>query len=668
MLRAEQREHIDRVVQIAASGIGKEDDPFRRSWARCVNEYGLDPTRPTPAHIVEQSLLREHREQMEEFMGVARAGMEQLYKRVSGLGYVLLLTDSTGITVDYIGNEQWDRDLRRAGLYLGADWNEQRAGTCGVGTCITERVPLTCHRDDHFDANHISLTCTAAPLFSPEGDFMGVLDVSALSSPGGKDSQQLAFHLTVLYAQMVEASNFLRHFQRYWVMRLGPTWGLVDVSGEMLVAFDRDGRIVGANSYARKGITLPDENGGSGQIVGRSVVDVFEVDLNRIWQLARNGSANEKSALKARESDELYYATIVSPRILIHPQTSTESRDLESKSISVELTALDRLSENDRQMSRIIDQCKRLVNKKVNILLHGETGTGKEVMAKALHQSSNRRDKPFIAVNCAAIPESLIESELFGYTSGSFTGGRTKGKKGLIAQSDGGTLFLDEIGDMPLQLQTRLLRVLAEGEVMPIGAEKAIPIDLTVVSASHRDLRRLIAEGVFREDLYYRLAAASLFIPALRERSDKEYVIRRILEEEGDRLELSPEVSPRALEALANYEWPGNVRQLRNVLRFALAICDDGYIDACHLPEDLSTDNHALPNMRKAIPMTALGLDIPNKNETITVEYESDAQTLLGALRRHRWNITAVSEEMKICRSTVYRQMKRYRIVQPNHS
>lgn len=668
MLRAEQRAHIDRVIEIATSYTDEvADDPFRRSWARCVNTYGLDPTRTVPAHIVEQSRLREHQEQIEEFMGVARAGMEQLYKRVSGLGYVLLLTDASGITVDYIGNDQWDRDLRRAGLYLGADWSEQRAGTCGVGTCIAEQIPLTCHRVDHFDAGHIGLTCTSAPLFSPDGGFMGVLDVSAMSSPDAKDSQQLAFHLTTLYAQLVETSNFLRHFQRHWVMRLGPTWGLVDVSGEMLVAFDRDGRIVGANSSARRGLRLPGDSGQPQDIVDKSLAEVFKVDMDRIWQLARNGSASDKSALKTRGGDELYYATVAAPRVQALVQPNVAPRSAEAPASQAEFAALDRLADNDRQMSRIIEQCKRLVNKKVNILIHGETGTGKEVMAKALHQASIRRLKPFIAVNCAAIPESLIESELFGYTGGSFTGGRAKGKKGLIEQADGGTLFLDEIGDMPLQLQTRLLRVLAEGEVVPIGAEKATPIDLTVVSASHRDLRRLIADGVFREDLYYRLAAATLFIPALRERSDKGYVIQRILNDEGDRLSLTPQLDSLALEALLHYEWPGNIRQLRNVLRFALAISDDGCIDVSHLPEDLSLEGNSFDQQNtgaltggqadaEMLPVVGSG-----------AEHEPDAMKLLGVLRRHQWNITAVSEELSICRSTIYRQMKRYRIVQPNH-
>jgi transcriptional regulator of acetoin/glycerol metabolism len=658
MSRTEQRAHIDQVIQVAASESGDADhvaDPFQRSWIRCAKEYGMDPACPRAAHIVDQTLLRERQDAMGEFMRIARAGMEQLYKRVSGLGNVLLLTDATGITVDYIGDDCRERELRRAGLYLGADWSEQRAGTCGVGTCAVEQVPLTCHRNDHFDVSHVGLTCTAAPLFSPKGDLMGVLDVSALASPESRDSQQLTFHLTVMYAQLMEASCFLRHFQRHWILRLGAAWSLVEVSGEMLIAFDRDGMIVGANSAARRTLMAP----GTNDFSGKALTEIFDIEMDELWRFARQGSASETSTLKSRDGGQMHYATVIAPRVQIDIGRSLG--DTEKKTSSVECAALDRLTDNDRQMTRLIDQCKRLVNKKVNILLHGETGTGKEVMARALHVSSMRRHKPFIAVNCAAIPESLIESELFGYTGGSFTGGRAKGKAGLIEQSDGGTLFLDEIGDMPLQLQTRLLRVLSEGEVMPIGATRAIPIDLTVVSASHRDLRRLIAEGVFREDLYYRLAGASLSIPSLCERTDKEYLIRCVLEEEGSRLSLVPTLSPDALETLTRFYWPGNVRQLRNVLRFALAISDDGYIDTCHLPEELNigTGYRAKP---QPLP---LGMALQDLS-TAKTQSEWNCEHLQEALRRHQWNITAVSEELNISRSTVYRQMKRYRIKQPD--
>ena len=205
--------------------------------------------------------------------------------------------------------------------------------------------------------------------------------------------------------------------------------------------------------------------------------------------------------------------------------------------------------------------CK-IANRRIPILLLGETGTGKESFAKAIHQFSDRRDKPFVALNCAAIPEGLIESELFGYTEGAFTGARAKGSKGKILQANGGTLFLDEIGDMPLLLQPRLLRVLAESEVLQRGSEKPVSIDLHVVCATNRDLRALVREGLFREDLYYRLNAATFELPPLRSRTDRKEVILAILHEESREQGRTLTLGPDALDTLVVYSWPGNPRSV----------------------------------------------------------------------------------------------------------
>ena len=447
--------HINEVIARTSGRVVQpvegNDDLITRSWTRCVSEYGLDPSRGQPARVLDNWQLREHQEQIESFLRVARAGMEQLYKRVSPLGYVLLLTDAQGITVDYIGNDQWDRELKRSGLCLGADWNESHAGTCGVGTCIVERVPLTCHQGDHFDVSNIALSCTTAPLFDPTGEFIGVLDISALTSPSEKASQHLARHMTVMFAKMVEDANFIRHFSDKWILRLGVDWALVDVSGECMLAFNADGQIVGANSGARHLLMAIDDDSTPVPLVGSPLTAVFKVSMDDIWRVARFGMTSDRTVLSTHRH-ELYYAMATPPRYT----SSNALRGNETVPIQVDCPALDCLAGNDPPMCRLIDQAKRLVNKKVNILLHGETGTGKEVVARALHDSSNRAKKTFVAVNCASIPESLIESELFGYVAGSFTGGRSKGARGLILQSGGGTLFLDEIGDMPMHLQTRL--------------------------------------------------------------------------------------------------------------------------------------------------------------------------------------------------------------------
>lgn len=653
--------HIDEVIARTSGSVAHrvagDDDLITRSWTRCVNEHGLDPTRSQPALVLDNWKLREHQEQVESFLRVARAGMEQLYKRVAPLGYVLLLTDAQGVTVDYIGNDQWDRELKRSGLCLGADWNESHAGTCGVGTCIVERMPFTCHQGDHFDATHIGLTCTTAPLFDPTGEFIGVLDISALSSPSEKPSQHLARHMTVMFAKMVEDANFMRHFSDRWILRLGVDWALVDVSGECMLAFDTDGQIVGANSGARQLLAALTDDGVVMPLVGKPLGSVFKASMDDIWRVARSGMSSERTVLSTHHH-ELFYAMATPPRHCIKSIIGAESSPG-----PIDCPALDRLAGDDATMRRLLDQAKRLVNRKVNILLHGETGTGKELVARALHDSSQRAKKAFVAVNCASIPESLIESELFGYVAGSFTGGRNKGARGLILQADGGTLFLDEIGDMPLSLQTRLLRVLSEGEVMPLGAQMPLPVNLTVVAASHCDLRRLIAEGLFREDLYYRLCGATLHLPPLRLRADKAFVIGRVLQQEGQQIGLQAEISDAAQQALQDFAWPGNIRQLRNAIRFALAICDDGYIEPHHLPNEIQGEGGVADFDSPAF------LPLP---QPVTTLLSSDlcagmqqAQTLTLLLRKHHWNVTATANELGICRATVYRQMQRYSIVSP---
>jgi transcriptional regulator of acetoin/glycerol metabolism len=318
---------------------------------------------------------------------------------------------------------------------------------------------------------------------------------------------------------------------------------------------------------------------------------------------------------------------------------------------SQERCPLDELSDDDPAMRKMLARAKRLCSEPLNVLLNGETGTGKERLARALHDSSNRHKAPFVAINCAAMPESLIESELFGYQPGSFTGARSKGMRGLIQQADGGTLFLDEIGDMPLHLQTRLLRVLAEQEVMPLGSEKPIKVNIRVIAASHRDLRQLIERGEFREDLYYRLNGAILRLPALRERADKSYLIERIFRELCEQRQRPSRIRGDAMSALLGYAWPGNIRELRNALQYALATAETDEITVNDLPEE------CLPSV---IPRQAMS-SVP-----VREQQTSHAREIEDCLRRQRWNVSAAARELSMSRPTLYRWMKLHNIVAPN--
>ncbi len=329
---------------------------------------------------------------------------------------------------------------------------------------------------------------------------------------------------------------------------------------------------------------------------------------------------------------------------------------------------LEELAGEDPHMLRNIRCAHRIADTNVSVLIQGPTGSGKEAFAHAMHLASGRAGRPFIAVNCAAIPETLIESELFGYKSGAFTGARREGLRGRIVQSSGGTLFLDEIGDMPLALQSRLLRVLEEREVLPLGSEGAIAVDLHVLAASHRNLREMIARGAFREDLYYRLNGITLELPALRERTDKERLIQHALAAETGNGRPAA-IERDALQRLLTYSWPGNIRELRNVIRTALAICEGGVVRAMDLPREIR-DGEELHEQRPdpisgrfpAPPAAAAdGLcedPVPPCNRLQAAERAA----LLRAMEELHGNMSRVAAELGVSRNTLYRKIKRHGI------
>lgn len=647
-LQSVQRQHIEHIFQLG-EGLEMPQLPaqptIRRSWLRCLNEYQLDPTQPRPARVVPQQILIEHRESVDELLHVARAGVDQLYQQIAQLGYVLLLTDHRGITVEFRGDPNQDQQLRKAGLYLGADWNERFAGTCAVGTCLHDRQAIICHRQEHFDASHISLTCTAAPIADPQGNVMAVLDISALQSPTQHESQNFSLSLVTLYARMIEDAYFLRRYRDCLMVRLDTSREFVHVNGRGLIAIEENGQVIAANAVGRDLISehqrrWPPWSAHHTPMLG----ELFECEIADVLSI-NSATDDQLRAFRARVDNTIYFISLLEPR---RPRPAQQAQPLPS-SLPEPLV---RLGADDPAMRKVQKLAERLRNEaSVNVLISGETGTGKEVVARALHDSGNRSECPFIAVNCAAIPEALIESELFGYEPGAFTGGRAKGMPGLIPQAHGGTLFLDEIGDMPLALQTRLLRVLAEREVMPLGANKPAKVDIRVITATHRNIDAMIEQGDFREDLYYRLNGAQLHLPALRDRADKLYVIRRVFDDiiQERATSQSPRLRADAISALLAYAWPGNIRQLKNALAFALATSESDEITVHDLPEQCLSQRIT----RQATPLTA--------------DASSDTNhTLLEMLKEQHWNISAVARMLGVSRPTVYRQMQRQGIVPPN--
>ena len=653
--------HIDLVVS-TVNGNGRPppasvDEIVARSWQRSLVTYKLNPARAARPRVLTGGRLKDHQEPMQGFLSIARQGIAMLHERVREAGYLVMFTDAGGVTIDSRCDASVRREMEKLGLSVGGCWSEVEAGTNGIGTCIAEQVPITIHKSDHFCVANIDFSCTSVPVFGASGQMLGVLDVSAVRSPDDRRSQTLIMQLARACSTLIENANFLNEYRDHWVLNFNRARQFLDVQAEHLLALDHSGRIVGANRSALAELRADSTR----SVLNEPIDGVFDIDAQDIPRLA---CEPDPPLLHTARSSVGYFASVKAPR---RPAAALRRRGLQApgevpaRPVAA-CASLATLAGSDAQMIRIVGQIARVVDRDIPILLTGETGTGKEMLARAIHLSSRRAHRPFVAVNCAAIPESLIESALFGYRAGAFTGAAAKGLRGSIEQASAGTLFLDEIGDMPRALQTRLLRVLAEGEVVPLGAETAVKVDLHIVCATHCDLPALVAEGAFRQDLYYRLAGLTLELPALRHRTDRAALIGQMLRAEALGFDAPVGLDADAREALLAYAWPGNIRQLRSVLRVVIALRSGDTIGLAELPAEISAALRAPGPVECAV--TAAG-PLPL---AMTERQLAERDVLLTTLRHADWRASAAAAALQMSRATLYRKMKRLQIVSPHRA
>lgn len=613
-----------------------------QSWNRCVHDFGLDPIRDEPVVVLGSQELKDRQEPLARLRAIAQGEMATLYQQLAGSGFSVLLTDREGAVLDYLGDSTFADAASQCGMMEGALWSEQYQGTNGMGTCIIEQRPMLVHHNEHFLARNMGTTCSAAPIFDHEGGLLAVLDASSCSHL----AQQHTLVLVNMSAQMIENRAFLCSFRDHYALRFHSRPEFIGTLWEGALALNEEGRILAANRSAlfQLGHKKPAD------LIGLQLRDLFNTGMAALLGRDSRGWLSPVPLYEARQGNRFF--GLVRP-----PEKSTASMAASTRQVVPESPAvgeqkivrLDELQFGDHTMEYIVHCARRVLAKDIPILLSGETGTGKEVFAQAIHYEQAGGKRPFVAVNCASIPETLIESELFGYKPGAFTGASREGRRGKILQASGGTLFLDEIGDMPMMLQARLLRVLEEREVIPLGGETPVKVEIKLISATHRNLKELVAEGRFREDLYYRLQGITLNLPPLRERGDKRELIKQILglecsESEGIGL------SKGALRLLETYSWPGNIRQLRNILRTALALCEGPEITIYDLPDEISkqVSQPQLEGSSKEIQLSTLEV--------------AERDAILMNLEKCRWNVTLAAQNLKISRNTLYRKMNNLNI------
>lgn len=617
-------------------------EPIFQSWRRCRG-YGLEPSHKQCGEVPERQVLAQILERSALLMDAALPVIQSLREQTGGTHSAILLTDAGGTIVAASGDDDLVARAKRVGARPGVSWNERDRGTNAMGTALMERAPVVVHGSQHYLAANSIFSCAAAPIFDPSGVILGTLDLSGDS----RVFQPHALSLVRMSVQLIENHLFARFFPEGLHLRFHARPEFIGTLCEGLVAIGQDGRVLAANRAAlvQLGLTLP-------QIQGRSVDELCDTRFEAFLSLLRSSAGPVKVRLY---NGFTLFAKVAEEAPLLR---SPELRSPEVVRERAPRLPLDELDTGEERIRNAIQKVRRVIGRGINILIQGETGAGKEVLAKAIHEEGPRSKGDFVAINCASIPEGLIESELFGYEEGAFTGARRKGYPGKVLQADGGTLFLDEIGDMPLHLQARLLRVIQERSVSPLGGGKPIEVDFSLICATHHQLSALVAENRFREDLYYRLKGLVVNLPPLRERKDFRALVERILrlEEPGRLLGIDEE----AMGHLERYVWPGNLRELHNVLRNAASMLaqDERVITVSHLPEDF------LDDAQSAVKTTASGVRAPGGMDAGSVAPPMDLESLAArairqAVETNGGNIAAAARQLGVSRNTVYRNLKR---------
>jgi transcriptional regulator of acetoin/glycerol metabolism len=610
--------------------IGNLPESVAQSWERCVG-LGLD----TGSRQIFESLtsreLADIIERNHRLTHQALPAMASLYEQIRNTRCMVLLTDAQGLILHSLGDDDFMEKAQRVALQPGVCWDERSKGTNAIGTALFENRALeVCGSEHYFRANNF-LTCSATPIRAPGGETVGALDVSG--DHRGHQSHTLA--LVKMTAQTIENHLSFDAFPGAIEMRFHSRPEFIGTLCEGLALLDAQGRVLTANRSAEFQLGTP-----LSQLIGQDFDSIF--DRRFVQALAHPGRTVELLTHRGVR----VVAMIAAPQAAAR-QTRSLARPRREPEARVTQRCLSDLHAGDEGMSRVVTRLRKVIDHDLAILIQGETGTGKEWLARAVHEESSRRNGPFVAVNCSAIPETLIESELFGYEGGAFTGARREGHAGYLRQADGGTLFLDEIGDMPVNLQARLLRVLQDRTVMPLGGGDGVKVDFQLVCATHQPLDRLIAQGGFREDLYYRLAGLTVTLPALRDRSDILDIASSMLRELGDgRFRLDADAS----RAIRHFRWPGNLRQLSNVLRSALALATpDPHISLEHLPDEIA----AAP--RPGAPPNKVAANSGSRVGTLN-ELELDA--IRQAIEACGGNMTAAARQLGIGRATLYRKLQ----------
>lgn len=648
---------------------GKNEDlhdipsQIMHSWIRC-QEAGVNPYNDAIHRSLRKGNFEAVLADKQELIKIAKPFMSKLYKFVQGSGFVVALTDEFGYIIEIFGDDDVLDNPMTNSFFPGASWREEEAGTNAIGTALITAHPIQVSGAEHYCQHHHCLTCSAAPIFDGNGLVIGILDMSGASYLAHLHT----LGMVVAAAEAIMAQLSIQQKNRELVLSNHRLTNIFNTMSDGVLMIDREKTITQMNPVAKKILCTTES-----EAIGKSVDSIFGNKTMFTRKMLNSKEAYEdielmvdtkKGSIHCLVSGEPVtdeQGTVIGGVIILRPIKQIQNLVNRFSGYHATFQFSDIIG-GSAEILEAVRVASLAANTSSNILLQGESGTGKEIFAQAIHNASAYQNGPFVALNCGVIPRELISSELFGYVEGSFTGAKRGGKPGKFELASGGTIFLDEIGDMPLEQQVTLLRVLQEKNVMRIGGDKVIPINVRVICATHKNLIEEIGRGTFRQDLYYRLNVISITIPPLRNRSkDIDLLFNHFLDKIAHERTCTFQADSEVIQCLQQYTWPGNVRELQNVVERTTSLADTGVITLAHLPKEIYTPSISVEQPAQhhsASNMQANG----GRKQWQQLLGEEECQRILALLSKHGGNVSLVARKMGISRNTLYRKMRQYEI------
>lgn len=625
------------------------DEIIRSSHNRCM-KYGIKKEKIFPTTIIKGDKFKLLLKKNNELIKVAKPFIKILYDFLKGSGFALYLTDKKGFPLIIIGDEDIMKDMAEMGIVEGADMSEKSTGTNAIGTAIKENCSLQISGDEHYIYVYNVWTCSAAIIHNEEGNIIGCLNLTGRRQLVHPHSLGLVVAAVKSIENQLEAEKSQNElFKTYQYLNK-----VIDSINSGIFAVDTNGLIKAINNSACVMLNIKKEN-----IINESVQNIL-CNWEYILDTLNSG--------KRYENKEIIYSNINKKKrfnltaysirnkngiitgVVVMFKDMMNVYNLVNKYTGMIATyTFDDIVGKSEKFIKVMRQAKKISNSPSTVLIQGESGTGKELIAHSIHNNSNRKNNSFVAINCGAIPKSLIESELFGYEEGAFTGAKRGGYAGKFELASGGTLFLDEIGEMPLDMQVNLLRVLQEGFFTRIGGNRYINIDVRIIAATNKDLKAEVKKGTFREDLYYRLSVIPICVPPLRERpEDIEILIEHFLNTKSIKLNKPiPNIERDLYEELINYSWPGNVREIENCIENIVNM--DGNVS-------LNFETKFFDKQQQNLNRNNLELELYSLAQL-------EKKAIINCIQKCNGNITKVSKILGVNRSTLYSKIKKYNII-----